>query len=338
MFRRLIVLVASLGTVLGVSLIAAPSSSAACGYGSPVDLQNVFSSQTYAGVDTRTNIPFVFRYSNAGCLEGMIFTFIGGGGTDVQAMRANVTTGGVSGDASVNWIPKPLEYKLLVDVVYRWGGEFGGLSTSRWTYEKVLSSGAFRTLPAPSAPTSATLRGDDRNLTVSWGPPASNASSAVKYTVRYPDGTVLCEVPTSQFSCTAGNQADGTYAFIISAVNQLGAGAEIATPPVTVAPPGTPGFSAITRVAQGKRVQLTWPTSTGTTALARVFRVTDQSGKEVCGSPVTAVDASTGSMSCTVTPAKNGSRYTLKVETNMGVMDSAPTPALKPKATKKKKR
>lgn len=337
MFRRLVVFVASIGTVLGVTLVAAPGSSADCGYGSPVDLQSAFTSQTYAGVETRTNIPFVFKYSNAGCLEGFIFTFVGGGGTDVQAIRANVTNNGVSGDASVNWVPQALEYKLLVDVVYRYGGVYGGLSTSRWTYDGPLTGSAFRPLPAPSAPTSATLRGDDRNLTVTWGPPASNASSAVKYTVKYPDGTVLCEVPTSQFSCSAGNQPDGTYAFIISAVNQIGIGAEAVTPPVIVAPPGTPGFSAISRVAKGKRIQLTWPTTTGTSALARVFRVTDQTGKEVCGSAVTPVDAATGSMSCVVTPRKSGSRYTLKVETNMGVVESAPTPSLKPKKSKKKK-
>lgn len=338
MFRRLFVFAASLGTILSVSLFTAPSSSAACGFGNPVDLQNVFSSQTFAGVDTRTSIPFVFRFSNAGCLEGMIFTFVGGGGTDVQSIRAAVTTSGVSGEASVNWVPKPLEYRLLVDVVYRYGGEFGGLSTSRWTYERVLLSGAFRILPAPSAPTSALLRGDDRTLTVTWGPPASNASSVVKYTVRYPDGTVLCEVPTSQLSCTAGNQPDGKYAFIVSAVNQLGAGAESVTPPLTVGPPGTPGFSAITRVAQGKRMQLTWPISTGTSALARVFRVSDQRGREVCARPVTAEDASKGSMSCIVTPARSGSRYTLKVETNMGMLDSVQTPALKPRPTRSTRR
>ena len=338
MFRRLAIFAASVGTVLGVSLVTAPSSSAACGFGNPVDLQSAFTSQTFAGVETRTNIPFVFRYSNAGCLEGMIFTFIGGGGVDVQAIRANVTTSGVSGDASVTWVPKPLPYRLLVDVVYRYGAEFGGLSTARFTYEGPLTGAAFRTLPAPSAPTAVILRGDDRTLTVTWAPPASNASSAVKYTVRYPDGTVLCEVPTSQFFCTASNQPDGRYAFIVSAVNQLGAGSEAVTPPLTVGPPGTPGFSAITRVAKGKRVQLTWPTSTGTTALARVFRVTDQRGREVCGSPVTAADISKGSMTCTVTPAKTGSRYTVKVETNMGVLESAPTPAFKPRTSRTNRR
>jgi len=303
-----------------------------------VDLQSAFTSQTYAGVETRTNIPFVFKYSNAGCLEGMIFTFVGGGGTDVQAIRANVTSSGVSGDASVNWVPKPLEYKLLVDVVYRYGGEYGGLSTSRWTYDGPLTGSAFRPLPAPSAPHVPALSGDDRNLTVSWRAPVTNPTAVTKYTVKYPDGTVLCEAPPNQFSCAAGNQPDGTYAFIVSAVNQLGIGGEAVTPQVTVGPPGTPGFTEISRVNKGKRLRLTWATSTGTSALARVFRVSDQTGREVCAAAVTPADASSGYMDCTVTPTKKGSRYTITVETNMGVVESAPTPQFKPKKTKKKKR
>jgi hypothetical protein len=90
--------------------------------GGTVQLQSVFSSQTYAGIETRTNIPFAFSYSNAGCLEGMIFTFVGGGGTDVQAMCADVTASGASGGASLTWVPKAAGYRRLVDVVYRYGG------------------------------------------------------------------------------------------------------------------------------------------------------------------------------------------------------------------------
>jgi hypothetical protein len=263
----------------------------------------------------------------------MIFTFIGGGGTDVQAVRATVTSSGVSGEASANWTPKALEYKLLVDVVYEYGS-FGLVSSSRSTYNGPLGGSAFKNLPAPSAPTSVNLNGDDRNLTVTWSFPSSNSSSVAKYSVRYPDGRVLCEV-TSPIGCSAPNQPDGTYAFIVAAVNSLGVGAEVATNQVRVQPPDKPGFARYSRVNNGKSIALYWTANTGTSALARIYRVFDQNGVEVCGMPVT---TSVGSqMTCNVTPAKTGSRYTLKVETNLGNAEGDPTALLKPQIKKKKK-
>jgi hypothetical protein len=337
MFRRSVVAFASaLALSLGGLLTTAPPASASCGFGGPVDLQSVFSSQTYAGIETRTNIPFVFRYSNAGCLEGMIFTFVGGGGTDVQAMRAEVTSSGVSGDAAVNWVPKPMEYRLLVDVVYRYGGVYGGLSTERWTYPTVLTAGAFRVLPAPSAPSALVLTGEDRTLQVSWGAPSANSSTTTKFIVKYPNGNVLCEVPPNQFSCRATDQADGTYAFLVSAVNQLGQGGEGVSNQVTIGPPARPAFTSIDRVNQGRQLILSWSTSSRTTAVPRVFRVIDQAGREVCGLPVTATQIASGTMSCRVRPEARGSSYTLRVETGLGPADSEPTPALKPRVPKKR--
>lgn len=278
-----------------------------------------------------SRIPFVFKYSDAGCLQGMIFTFIGGGGNDVQAVRATVTSSGVSGEATAVWTPKAMEYRLLVDVVYVYGS-FNTVSSSRWTYNQVLSSGAFRPLPAPSAPTAATLSGSDRNLRVTWSVPSSNSSAVAKYTVRYPNGTVLCEV-ASPIGCEAPNQPDGTYAFIVSAVNTLGVGGEVSTNQVVVGPPARQGFSRYIRVDKGRKIALFWSTNTGSSAVARVFRVVDQNGTEVCGMPANGSPDS--QMSCTVTPAKAGSRYSLRMETNMGNTESDPTGVLKPQVPKK---
>lgn len=335
MFRKLLIAITTLALSLGFTTTGvAPASAASCGFSSPVELQNLFSSQTYAGVQTTSRIPFVYKYSDAGCLQGMIFTFIGGGGVDVQAVRANVNTNGVSGDASATWVPKAMEYKLLVDVVYQYGSFSDQITTSRWTWPKVLLSGAFVPLPAPSAPTSVNLNGDDRNLTVTWSFPSSNSGSVAKYSVRYPDGRVLCEV-TAPTGCSAPNQPDGAYAFIVAAVNTLGVGAEVATNQVRVQPPDKPGFARYSRVNNGKSIALYWTANTGTSALARIYRVFDQNGVEVCGMPVT---TSVGSqMTCNVTPAKTGSRYTLKVETNLGNAEGDPTAVLKPQIQKKKK-
>ena len=336
MFKRLLVAVTTLALSLGFTASGiAPATAANCGYGNPVELQSLFTSQTYAGVETNARIPFIFKYSDAGCLQGMIFTFVGGGGTDVQAIRANVTSNGVSGEATVNWVPKPLEYKLLVDVVYQYGSYSDQITTSRWTYEKLLSGAAFKPLPAPSAPTSVQLTGGDRDLMITWASPSLNGGSVTKYSVRYPDGTVLCEV-TAPLGCSAQNLPDGTYAFIVSAVNSIGIGAEVATNQVRVQPPDRPGFSRYTRANKGKKIALYWSTNTGTSALARVYRVFDQNGKEVCGLPVTVPVGS--QMSCLVTPAKSGSQYLLKVETSMGNAEGDLTIQLKPQIKKKKKK
>lgn len=332
MFRKVLITAISSVLILGtLSLATSPASAAPCGYGSPVDLQSAFTSQTFAGVETTTNIPFIYKYSNAGCLQGMIFTFVGGGGTDVQAIRASVTSSGVSGVASVKWVPKALEYSLLVDIVYEYGS-YGSVDTSRWTYKSPITGSAFKSMPAPSAPQLVRLTGEDRNLNVSWGYPALNSTSVTKYVVKYPDGRVLCEGMAQ--ICTAREQPDGTYAFIVTAVNALGVGAEVATNPIVVGPPTPPGFSRVVRTSKGKKLNLYWSVATGTTAKARVFRVYDQNGTEVCGTP--AASSPDSVMSCTVTPAKSGSRYVLKVETNMGVSESGPSTTFKPLPKKKK--
>jgi hypothetical protein len=261
----------------------------------------------------------------------MIFTFIGGGGNDVQAIRADISSGGVSGEASVSWVPKAMDYKLLVDVVYKYG-YYDTITTARWTWDKVLLSGPFKSMLAPSAPQQARLTGADRDLNVTWTTPASNGSAVMKYVVKYPNGTVLCEGMAQ--ICTAREQSDGTYAFIVTALNALGVGAEVSTNPIVVGPPAPPGFSKVSRTSNGKKLELFWSTGTGTTAVARVFRVYDQSGKEVCGLPSASSPDSV--MSCTVTPIKSGSQYVLKVETNLGVSESASSSVLKPTAKKKK--
>ena len=329
--RVLGVLVAVCAMALGIAV--APPTSASCGYGEPVSLQNLFSSQTFAGVETTSRIPFVFRYSNAGCLQGMIFTFVGGGGVDVQAVRATVTTSGVSGEASANWVPKAMEYKLYVDVVYDFG-YYSQQTSSRWTYNTVLSSGAFKPLPAPSAPTSVSLGANNRSLGIQWGAPASNGSAVIEYSVvRQQTGEIICKVPPSQFSCTIADVPDGVYSFVVRSRNSQGAGAEAGTNPVIVGPPSAPHFDQVLRVAKGKKLKLTWMNVPATTAVPTAFRVFDDTGKEVCGLP--ASDTSMGAeYACQVTLPPRGAAYTLKVESALGLAESEPTPRLIPRKGK----
>jgi len=313
--------------VAGGVIASAQPASAACGYSSPVDLQSAFTSQGYAGVETTTKIPFVFKYSDAGCLQGMIFTFIGGGGTDVQAVRANVSTGGVGGEAVATWIPKPMEYKLLVDVVYEYG-IFGTVSTSRWTYDGPLGGKAFVPLPAPSAPVSPLLSGLDRKLMIQWQAPTSNASAVTRYVVKYPDGTVLCEVPPGTLSCEALDQPDATYAFIIAALNQIGQGAEVATGPLQVGPPNPPAVTGLS--VRGQSVNIRWSANTGTSAYPVMYRVSDSSGAEVCSvAPPATTAIAEATVSCQFSvPAGQTTQLAVTVETNLGTATSAPTPAV----------
>lgn len=333
---RPVSLLVSMTLLVAGAVSLAPPASAACGYGSPVELQSAFTSQTYAGVQTTTKIPYVFKYADAGCLQGFIFTFVGGGGTDVQAVRATVTGGSTSGEASAAWLPKPLAYKLLVDVVYEYG-PYGTLTTSRWTYESLFAgNAAFTPLPTPSAPSNPRISTEDRTVSVQWGPPAVNPGAVTTYKVRRSTGEPICEVPPGQFACTIADQPDGTYVFIVSATNQIGAGSEVASPGVKVGPPNPPGFSSVRRVSRGVALQMDWSTSTGTSARARVYRVYDQAGREVCGLPVTEFNISAGSMSCRVRPAKSGSSYKIRVETNLGVAESGFTAPFRPRPVRTK--
>ena len=326
--RRVLAAIAGFGLIAGGMVATAPSAAAACGYSTPVELQSAFTSQTYAGVPTTTRIPFVFKYgSGAACLRGMIFTFVGGGGTDVQAVRANVSQNGVSGEASAEWVPKALEYKLLVDVVIEYG-YYGSMDTSRFTYEGPLTGKAFVPLPTPGAPASVNTTATNRNLRVNWGAAISNSASVVEYVVtRLETGEVLCRGLV--YYCDVADAPDGAYTYKVSALNQIGAGGEAQAQGVLVAPPQVPTISSSSLVNEGRAFALGWVASTGTSAIPVVYRIYDDTGVEVCGRPVAPGELGT-TLTCTVQPPKSGAAYTLKVETAMGDNTSAPTTVLKP--------
>jgi hypothetical protein len=331
MFRKSISFVVwGLVIVATLTFGAAPVSALSCGAGYPVDLEDPSTSQTFAGVQTSTKIPFVYRYYNPGCLQSMVFTFVGGGGIDVQRMFATINNNGIRGDAEAIWVPKAMKYDLYIDVQYRSFNSEGGTS-NRWKVINIIN-GAFRTMPAPSAPQNPRLSGIDRNLTVSWFAPGSNNTAVAKYIVKYPDGKVLCETANLD-GCSIGELPDGNYVFIVAALNALGIGAEVSTNQLVVGPPTQPGFTKIARVAKGQKLELYWSAGTGTSAKARVFRVFDQNGEEVCGLP--APTSTTSVLSCIVTPAKSGTQYVLKVETNMGNAESGSAITFKPTTTKK---
>lgn len=328
MKNRLIAIVAGVGLAAGGLVVTAPAARAECGYGDPVSLQSLFTSQTYAGVKTTARIPFVLKYSNAGCLQGMIFTFVGGGGSDVQAVRASVTTSGVSGEATAEFVPKAMTYKLLVDVVYKYG-YMETLTTSRWTYDSMFGDNrAFAVLPAPSAPSNVNVEANNRSIRVRWSTPTSNASAVTEYLVtRLENGEVLCR--TTIFYCDANDLPDGAYTFRVKANNQIGAGGETQTQGILVAPPQAPVISSSTLINGGRDIELGWYAQTGTSAVPLVYRIYDSAGVEVCGRPVASGEVA-GPLACTVSPPKAGSAYTLKVETAMGDNISAPTAVLKP--------
>jgi hypothetical protein len=93
-------IVSTLIVTLPTQTLFTSPASATCGFDYPIVLQNVFTSQTYAGVETTTSIPYAVRQFDAGCLQRILFTFVGGGGVDIQTLDAKYTSfGQASGEA-----------------------------------------------------------------------------------------------------------------------------------------------------------------------------------------------------------------------------------------------
>lgn len=179
-------------------------------------------------------------------------------------------------------------------------------------------------LTIPSAPAVSELIARNRDVIVSWKPPAQSPGTVVGYDVLTPDGTLVCQ--TGQLSCTVSGLPDGTYAYTVRSRNAegqgdvvpAGGGARIASPPAPPAP--------TVREASKRRFTITVATIAGrTSAVVTSYVVRDQNRAVVC----TLVPASqtTTTLTCPA-PTRRGT-YTVSVhaETQMGPSPESPPSA-----------
>jgi predicted phage tail protein len=161
---------------------------------------------------------------------------------------------------------------------------------------------------APGTPGGLTAAPGDRQVTLSWDPPASDGGSPVtstSYTV-----TGLTNGSTYYFTVTAVNFSVPAVNRVANNENEGQASCEVSATPVTV--PGPPG--GLTAAPGDRQVTLSWdpPASDGGSRVSgyNVYQGTSPGGEAttpVNGSPVT-------STSYTVTGLTNGSTYYFTVE------------------------
>ena len=161
----------------------------------------------------------------------------------------------------------------------------------------------------------------NRDVTVTWKPPAQSPGTVVGYDVLSPDGALVCQ--TDQLSCTVSGLPDGTYAYTVrsrNAENQgdvlpAAGGARVTSPPAPLAP--------TVRETSKRRFTITVTTIAGrTSAVVTSYVVRDQGGTVVC--TLVPPSPTTATLSCPA-PIRRGT-YTVSVhaETQMGPSPESP--------------
>lgn len=179
-------------------------------------------------------------------------------------------------------------------------------------------------LPIPSAPRQVAQRARNRDVTITWSPPATAAETVAGYQVVDGAGTVVCQSATP--ACTLTSLPDGTYTYAVRARNAEGEGDVAAGGPGSViASPPQPAPPTVTRVSRS-RYTVTITTIAGrTSAVVRSYLVRDQAGTAVCTLPV--ADQAAPSLSCSWSPRRGTYTLTVAADTEMG-----PSPTSAPSA------
>lgn len=330
-FRRICVAVASVALLAGgLVAVAPPAAAGACYLNDNPTWRTSAWSGSSAGVLTEYTTTWYDRYQ---CLIKVYFAFQDSSGATIHSGNGQVSHSGETAIARISWTPSVGVNSVTLTATFQntLCSDYSVCGESRrswYEYDSlypVNTIANFTALPAPSAPSAAQLVASNRDLTVSWSPPATNAGAVSKYVVtRAETGEVLCDVPASTLACASSGVPDGAYTYRVESRNQLGLGAATQTNSSLVAPPQPPSFTSQGLGPTGRNIEFTWDGGTGTSAVAQAFRVYDGSGVEVCGV------AATAPLFCAVAPPKSGSTYTLKLETAMGDSVSAPTGLIKP--------
>ena len=179
-------------------------------------------------------------------------------------------------------------------------------------------------LPIPSAPRQVAQRARNRDVTITWSPPATAAETVAGYQVVDGAGAVVCQSATT--ACTLTGLPDGTYTYAVRARNAEGEGDVAAGGPGSViASPPQPAPPTVTRVSRS-RYTVTITTIAGrTSAVVRSYLVRDQAGTAVCTLPV--ADQAAPSLSCSWSPRRGTYTLTVAADTEMG-----PSPTSAPSA------
>lgn len=176
-----------------------------------------------------------------------------------------------------------------------------------------LAQAGYLTIPSAPAPVSMTAR--NRQITVSWGPPAISPQTVVAYDVSDAAGALVCQ--TDQRSCIVPSLPDGTYTYSVRARNSENEGdAMAAGKAVSVASPPAPS-APYAQVLADRRIRISIPTIAGrTSAVVTSYVVRDQAGNIVCQVAPPTPDA----IVLTCTPALRRGTYQVSshAETEMG--------------------
>lgn len=283
-------------------------------------------SGTTAGVPTTLTLIWYDRFQ---CLQSVYISFQNSGGVTYYSGNASVSHSGETAYARITWTPSVGKTFIYVTatILNNLGTPDGYTYEYESRYNRYEIGANFEPLAVPSAPYNVTADANNRSIRVRWSSPTSNASAVSEYVVtRLENGEVLCR--TTALYCDANDLSEGAYTYQVASKNQIGVGATSApTIGVLVAPPNQPAFAGYNLDDSGRNIVFNWDSNTGTSAVPSVYRIYDSGGSEVCGTPVVPGQSM---YSCTVTPPKAGSTYSLKVETGMGDSTSAPTELIKP--------
>jgi hypothetical protein len=185
-----------------------------------------------------------------------------------------------------------------------------------------LAEGGYLTIP--SAPDLSALLARNRDITVSWKPPAQSPATVVGYDVLDPSGAVVCQ--TDQLSCTVAGLPDGAYGYTVRSRNTEGQGdaVPVSASAVVASPPAPPAPTV--RETSRRRYTITVTTIAGrTSAVVTSYVVIDQSGAIVC--TLVPPSPTEATLSCPG-PTRRGT-YTVSVhaETQMGPSPESPPSA-----------
>ncbi len=320
--------------VTGLVLTAPVAQAGSCYYTNNPQWNTTQWSGTTAGVPTELTLVWYDRYQ---CLQSVYISFQDSSGATFHSGNAQISHSGETAYARITWTPRAgKNYFYATQTILNQTNDQGSpcyyeytgcTYTSDYRYSRYEIRDSFQPLAAPSAPYNVTADANNRSIRVRWSPPASNSSAVSEYVVtRLENGEVLCR--TTALYCDANDLPDGAYTYQVASKNQIGVGGT-STPTigVLVAPPNPPAFAGYSLDDSGRNIVFNWDSNTGTSAAPAVYRIYDTGGSEVCGVPVVPGQSM---YSCTVTPPKAGSTYSLKVETGMGDSTSVPTALIKP--------
>lgn len=177
--------------------------------------------------------------------------------------------------------------------------------------------------PIPSAPQSVTAAAVNRDVTVTWQPPAVAPDSVVGYDVLDASGAVVCQSTTT--SCTVPGLPDGRRTYTVRSRNVDGEGDALPpTATAAVVPPPTPSKPRVSRDGD-QRIVVRFGTLAGqTSATVSEYVVTDDRGRPRCA--VTVTDASADRLACSFRAKPGTYRLQVTAVTGMGVTaPSAPS-------------